>query len=590
MVSRYRKILDINGIKWCKKCPVILLKGALLCDEVKKQNLLQIKFQSIEKRGIVGVEMEYTAYSLGDELLSRESYSYLDLEVNLNDEFGEKSAVYLQNNDARKFSFFIKKIFFKNGEVWENSDQLFDVESQCKLKEELDDLYNQFQFEYKKIKESNGIAEYFPVEREDYWQCSCGALNLKDFSSCRCCGVHKEKLLEILDRKYLLEEKEKLQIEEQERKEEEKKLKEEKHKKAKKVILMSSICCGITIVLLFAVYGLINFVIPTVKYSVAEKKFESENYEEAANDFGNLGNYKNSKQKLIESEYLLGCKKYGEKSYVEAEKAFRSISDYKDSSDYLEICQNYINYDKAKQDANKGNFKNAVELLKALPSSFEDSDELEKEYALSLGEICLSEKNYDEVISLYEEYQFINDTYYEACYQKGILCQNQNAFDDAMYFFIKCKNYRDASKKEKECISGRDYDIAIQCMEEGTLTKAIEMFKKAGNYKEAKKYKKLCEKSRHYAGMWKCMSCINIDNTGKKSKRNAAQENLLCKVCITKKGKVQIFLDDELTKWKGNKLKWTTWEDKYKNTLNLDTGSRTEQYSDSKTVYKYKIK
>ena len=86
------------------------------------------------------------------------------------------------------------------------------------------------------------------------------------------------------------------------------------------------------------------------------------------------------------------------------------------------------------------------------------------------------------------------------------------------------------------------------------------------------------------------MSCINIDNTGKKSKCNAAQENLLCKVCITKKGKVQIFLDDELTKRKGNKLKWTTWEDKYKNTLNLDTGSRTEQYSDSKTVYKYKIK
>ena len=29
--------------------------------------------------------------------------------------------------------------------------------------------------------------------------------------------------------------------------------------------------------------------------------------------------------------------------------------------------------------------------------------------------------------------------------------------------------------KEKECISGRDYDIAIQCMEEGNLTKAIEM-------------------------------------------------------------------------------------------------------------------
>ena len=80
----------------------------MLYDDTEKQNLLQLKFQSITNDTLAGMEIEYRAYSMGDELLLEEKFSYLDLNVNLNKEFGEKTAIYLQNSDARKFSFSVQ--------------------------------------------------------------------------------------------------------------------------------------------------------------------------------------------------------------------------------------------------------------------------------------------------------------------------------------------------------------------------------------------------------------------------------------------------------------------------------------------------
>lgn len=341
MGNRYKKLVDIKGVKWSKECPVLLLKGALLYDDTEKQNLLQLKFQSITNDTLAGMEIEYRAYSMGDELLLEEKFSYLDLNVNLNKEFGEKTAIYLQNSDARKFSFSVSKVFFANGKIWENSEVLQNIELQRSMKNEFGNLYDQFQREYK-VMSSHGKAEYLPVMEDGSWQCTCGSLNLETFVACRCCGIKKKNLLKILDRSYLAEENVKFQAEEKRRREKEEienAERQKKEKKKKKIIFISAISSCITILTVFVVYALINFIIPNVKYSDAEKEFASGNYE------------------------------------VAVEK-FKSLQDYKDSSEFLEKCENYINYNKAKELYTKGDYGSARLLLGSLPSGFEDVEEV----------------------------------------------------------------------------------------------------------------------------------------------------------------------------------------------------------------------
>lgn len=256
MGNRYKKLVDIKGVKWSKECPVLLLKGALLYDDTEKRNLLQLKFQSITNDTLAGMEIEYRAYSMGDELLLEEKFSYLDLNVNLNKEFGEKTAIYLKNSDARKFSFSVSKVFFANGKIWESSEVLQDIELQRSMKNEFGNLYDQFQREYK-VMSSHGKAEYLPVMEDGSWQCTCGSLNLETFVACRCCGIKKKNLLKILDRSYLVEENVKFQAEEKRRREKEEienAERQEKEKILRKKI--KKVGLGLTLVIIIVVCGI----------------------------------------------------------------------------------------------------------------------------------------------------------------------------------------------------------------------------------------------------------------------------------------------------------------------------------------------
>lgn len=584
MEKRYKKLMDIEGTKWSKRCPIILLKGALIYDDIKSQNLLQLKFQSISREAIIGVDISYKAYSIGDELLLEGSYSYLDIDINLNDEFGEKTAIYLENRVARKFDFVLTKVYFLNGEVWENGEPLHDLEPQELLSVEMDDLFEQFQREYSKLVSVCGEKKYFPRISKDGWQCVCGKFNLETFNTCRGCGIKQEDLLKILDKTFLLEAKQKFETGEKKRCEEETFKNFQRKKKKRKIFLTVTVFGGIAVIIVL----LFNFVYPYVKYSVAVEEFESGNYQKAVDAFCDLNNYKDSREKLIESEYSLACEKYNEKAYSEAKQLFSKIDSYKDSSEFLLKCENYIDYKKAKEFATKKDYKYAVELLKSLPGGFENSDALEKEYAILLAKAYLSEKNYDKAISICDWYHNYGDVYLEAYYQKAMMSKKKGKYDDAISFFEKCQQYRDSFKQISVCYEIREYQKALVYMDRGFLDKAIRIYKKIGNYKKAKKYRKLCEKNIHYAGIWKCLEYkASWSNAVAK---NAKYENLKCRMRITWDGEVKMYFDDELVKLSGKIAKWDT------NTFNLATGRRTNVFYDEngkktgKIVYKYRVK
>lgn len=501
MGSRYKKLVDIEGVKWSKECPVLLLKGALLHDDAKEENLLQLKFQSITNDTLAGMEIEYKAYSMGDELLLEERFSYLDLNVNLNDEFGEKTAIYLQNSDARKFSFSVKKVFFANGEIWENTEILKDIESQHSIKSALGDLYNQFQREYKAVS-SHKNAEYLPIMGDSSWQCTCGSLNLGTFDTCRCCRIAKKKLLAILDREYLLEANEKFEEEEKrrrekeeienaERQEEERILKKKKEKKKKKIIFISAISSCITILTVFVVYALINFIIPNVKYLDAEKEFASGNYEVAVDKFESLKDYKDSEEKLIESKYFWACEKYGDNLYAEAQKVFIEIDSYKDSSEFLKKCENYINYNKAKELYTKGNYGSARMLLESLPSGFEDAEEILLKMKADEQRIKADERRekYKEAKVLIDEKQ------YAKAYD---ILSSLNAYRDEfpkLYALLKkvkilelgrIKKWKEDGGKNQITVTGRKVKVKIKY----TAYTAKGLEDKVANYTGKISYKK----------------------------------------------------------------------------------------------------
>ena len=483
MGNRYKKLVDIEGVKWSKECPVLLLKGALLHDDAKEENLLQLKFQSITNDTLVGMEIEYKAYSMGDELLLEERFSYLDLNVNLNDEFGEKTAIYLQNSDVRKFSFSVKKVFFVNGEIWENTEILKDIESQHSIKTALGDLYNQFQREYKAMS-SHENAEYLPVMEDCSWQCTCGSLNLGTFDTCRCCRIAKKKLLAILDREYLLEANEKFEAEEkrqceieERRKNEERIEKIERFKKYKKRIFVSLLCMvflGTAIMLAWQVLG------KPMKYkNCACELIQAEKYKQANHKF--LEVFENLDVEYVQVRYYEECLRQIEKKNVDNFLyCFKMIHE----KEYLQKEElNYALLEWEKELVEQELWENGKQI----------KDCIYKKYNEQYEEIF-----YNKINNMFANGDFVKAI--EKCYPE-ISDEKKDNLESILYDeFEKCiqndykkiEEYNDVKSYmgEKNVISlhKKIYDNAKIALKNNENDMALAYFKALGDYKKAKAY------------------------------------------------------------------------------------------------------
>lgn len=120
MSERYTRLFSLPENLGQDGCPVLISAGALLKDNNTGKVLAQLKMRNISERIIRSVKVKINAYdTAGIALKGVETFSYLDLTVGRDREFGSQIPIALPDKTTRSFSIEILSVVFGNGEVYQ---------------------------------------------------------------------------------------------------------------------------------------------------------------------------------------------------------------------------------------------------------------------------------------------------------------------------------------------------------------------------------------------------------------------------------------------------------------------------------------
>lgn len=119
MSERYSRLFSLPENLGQYGCPVLISAGALLKDNNTGKLLVQLKFRNISEQIIKSVKIKVNAYdTAGCELKGVEAFSYLDLAVGRDKEFGNQTPVILPDKTTRSFSVEILSVAFMDGTAY----------------------------------------------------------------------------------------------------------------------------------------------------------------------------------------------------------------------------------------------------------------------------------------------------------------------------------------------------------------------------------------------------------------------------------------------------------------------------------------
>ena len=168
------------------------------------------------------------------------------------------------------------------------------------------------------------------------------------------------------------------------------------------------------------------------KYKTATKMYNEGNYEEAIKIYKNIKNYKDSKDKIIETKYQYGKQLITDEDFTEAIKIFEELGEYKETKELLVQAK----YQYAKEliskedDIVEEDYTKAIEIFTEL-NEYEDSKELLKEGYYLYGKYLRN--NYKYEIST-EQFNKILD-YKDS--QDYIKMNNEDIIEDKLSEFLE---------------------------------------------------------------------------------------------------------------------------------------------------------
>lgn len=119
MSERYTRLFSLPENLGQDGCPILISAGALLKDNNTRKVLVQLKFRNISEQAIKSVKIKVNAYdTAGGSLRGVEDFSYLDLDVEQDVEFGSKTPIVLPDKTTRSFDIEIVAVIFFNGEQY----------------------------------------------------------------------------------------------------------------------------------------------------------------------------------------------------------------------------------------------------------------------------------------------------------------------------------------------------------------------------------------------------------------------------------------------------------------------------------------
>lgn len=176
---------------------------------------------------------------------------------------------------------------------------------------------------------------------------------------------------------------------------------------------------GVALFIILAAAALVLYIVPEKKYKDACELMNAKKYDEAIASFEDLGDYKDSPEKIEEiqrirkdEEYDSAVQLMNDTKYDEAIKAFEALNGYKDSNkkiDEINTIRKDAEYDSAVQLMNDSKYEEAITAFTNL-NGYRDSNEKINE----IGKIIFEEKyasaeeafnngDYDTALALYKE-------------------------------------------------------------------------------------------------------------------------------------------------------------------------------------------
>lgn len=385
MAERYLKHFSLEKNLYSPGSPLLILAGSLLKDSYTGNMLAQLKLKNIGSAVIKAAKVEVLMLdATGSPINAPTVYQYLDINVARDGEFGSKTAIVLPDGSVRSFAVRVSEAVFADGGVWRGGEGAWlPLKEQKSLRELYGDeeLANQFRVRY------GADCQYAPTEDADLWLCVCGGVNSVSEGSCHLCrrALSAQKSVNVQALK--AECAERLKAEAEQRVKDE----ELARKKRKKRIVLASVMAPV----LAAALLLAMFVPGALKraraYESAQALIDEHRYEEAAQAFALLGDYRDSAQQAElnipyqQALYVMDCASRGDRAglsfagisadsvsedddislllYQAAIEQFEALGDHKKALANIALCQEAI---KAIELGDiEAAYKEAAELLKS---------------------------------------------------------------------------------------------------------------------------------------------------------------------------------------------------------------------------------
>lgn len=123
MSERYTRLFSLPENIGQDGCPVLISAGALLKDNNTGKVLVQLKLRNISEQVIRSVRVKINAYdTAGIALKGIESFSYLDLTVERDGEFGSKTPIVLPDKTTRSVSVEILSVVYGHREIYQSGN------------------------------------------------------------------------------------------------------------------------------------------------------------------------------------------------------------------------------------------------------------------------------------------------------------------------------------------------------------------------------------------------------------------------------------------------------------------------------------
>ena len=341
MAERYTILQHNTNTFYVVDCPIFLVSHALTKDNQKNNIFIQCKFENTLSKSIKALYVHINCFDVtNNPLPDVDSFSYLDIQVEQYQTFGDRTPIVLPDKKTRNVSIIPTKIVFVDGSTWENVSskpfELFRVDNAPIA--ELGELAEEYKRELHGICLQSDKHKYLPAHKEGYTICGCGKILVDAEKTCPACGVDLEKLFAFNDVDKLqagLEQYKQEQAEwaEQERQAEEERQKQIEESSKIKVRLCRKLCLigGIFVALVVIGILITKLIIPSIQYNSAVQKMDEGDYEEAISMFEGLGEYKESQKKIQEATYAWAEEKASSGDRNGAKELFESLGDYKDA-------------------------------------------------------------------------------------------------------------------------------------------------------------------------------------------------------------------------------------------------------------------